>query len=326
VVQVVASGKLLKQGVLVKSADALEKLADIDEVVFDKTGTLTTGNLVLLNGDSLGAQDRKSAVSLARQSSHPLSKALASAFESFTSTQLTECEEVPGMGLRAKEGDTEIRLGSRDWVAGIDKEHSPTGPQLWFRRGNDLARQLLFRDQLRPSASATLETLQESGLETHLLSGDQASVVQSVAQGLNFAHVMAEQKPGDKITYLEGLAKSGAKALMVGDGLNDAPALKAAHVSMSPASASDISQNAADFIFQGTSLAPVAETLSVARQARSHILQNFAMAFAYNTVAVPLAMAGIVTPLIAAVAMSSSSILVTANAMRMNWKPNRQRP
>jgi Cu2+-exporting ATPase len=142
-------------------------------------------------------------------------------------------------------------------------------------------------------------------------------VVAEVAAALGIAEWRAEKSPGEKIARLEALRSQGRKVLMVGDGLNDAPALAAAAVSASPSSAADVSQTAADLIFQGESLGPLVELWEVARQSRRLILQNFALAALYNAVSVPLAMAGLVTPLIAAIAMSSSSLIVTLNALRL---------
>ncbi|MEX2249958.1 MAG: HAD-IC family P-type ATPase, partial [Parvibaculum sp.] len=151
-----------------------------------------------------------------------------------------------------------------------------------------------------------------------LLSGDREPAVRAVAETLDIAEWRAAARPAEKIARLEELARAGRKVLMIGDGLNDAPALRAAHVSISPADAADVSQTAADFIFQGARLAPVVETIDVARKSRRLVFENFGLALAYNAVAVPLAVAGFVTPLVAAIAMSSSSITVIANAMRLN--------
>jgi Cu2+-exporting ATPase len=159
--------------------------------------------------------------------------------------------------------------------------------------------------------------LRRAGLQTELLSGDRTAVVEAAAAQAGIERWMAGALPAAKIARLDALKGDGRKVLMVGDGLNDAPALAAAHASLSPASAADISQTAADAIVQGSRLAPVLETLAVARAARRMALQNFAIAIGYNLVFVPLAMAGLVTPLLAAVAMSASSIAVTANAIRL---------
>ena len=141
---------------------------------------------------------------------------------------------------------------------------------------------------------------------------------------MNISTAFSTQSPADKIARLQQLTAEGRKILMVGDGLNDAPALKTAFVSMSPASASDISQTAADFIFQNKSLSAVPETIRIARKADALVKQNFGLAFLYNAVAIPLAMMGYITPLIAAIAMSTSSLTVIGNAMRLNFAKKTQ--
>ncbi len=177
----------------------------------------------------------------------------------------------------------------------------------------------IFTDALRPDARATVDALRAQGLAIELLSGDREAVVRAVAAELGIADWRAGCLPAEKAARLEELAAQGRKVLMVGDGLNDAPSLAAGFASISPASAADISQTAADLIFQGARLAPVTNAIRVARRARRLVAQNFGLAAAYNIVAVPIAVAGLVTPLIAAVAMSSSSILVTLNALRLRW-------
>ena len=162
-----------------------------------------------------------------------------------------------------------------------------------------------------------MQELKRRGYPVALLSGDRKGAVEAAARASGITTWLGELTPARKIDWLAECATQGRKVLMVGDGLNDAPALAAAHASLSPASAADISQRAADFVFQGERLAPVLEALSTAKRARNLSLQNFGVAFCYNIVAVPFAMAGYVTPLIAAIVMSTSSILVTLNAARL---------
>jgi P-type Cu2+ transporter len=155
------------------------------------------------------------------------------------------------------------------------------------------------------------------GYRVALLSGDRSGEVARMARAAGIDDWRAECKPADKIAWLEARAQEGHKVLMAGDGLNDAPALAAAHASISPASAADISQRAADFVFQGAKLDAIVEALYTGRRARTMAFQNFGVAGVYNVTCVPLAMAGFVTPLIAAIVMSTSSILVTLNAARL---------
>ncbi len=317
VVQVVAAGALLRRGVLVKSPDGLERLAEVDTVVFDKTGTLTLGRPELAAGDR-SERDLRLAAALARHSNHPLSRALSRAGGTGGLPEVSEIVELPGRGLEGRLDGRRIRLGSRRWC-GPDDGQTDGAPEmeLWLAVEGAEPRRFAFADALRPDARATLESLRAQGLAVELLSGDRDAVVRAVAEELGIADWRAGCLPAEKVARLEALATQGRKVLMVGDGLNDAPSLAAGFASISPASAADISQTAADFIFQGTRLAPVATALKVARRARRLVVQNFALAALYNMVAIPIAVAGLVTPLIAAVAMSSSSILVTLNALRL---------
>jgi Cu2+-exporting ATPase len=174
-----------------------------------------------------------------------------------------------------------------------------------------------FADVVRSDAAEVVAALKRQGYAIALLSGDRMAVVERVARETGIETWCAELQPAAKIAWLDARARDGRKVLMVGDGLNDAPALAAAYASISPSSAADISQRAADFVFQGEKLAPVIGAIAVGKRARSMALQNFAVALVYNVICVPLAVAGYVTPLIAAIVMSTSSILVTANAARL---------
>jgi len=310
VVQVVASGRLLRRDVLTKSATALERLAGIDHVVFDKTGTLTEGRPELIAGDWT-SDDLAAAVRLAGASTHPLARALA---RRCSAPVADGVREVPSAGLALDAPSGEVRLGSRRFCGVADDDAA--GPELWFK-GPERTVRFAFRDAPRPDAAAVIAELTARGLTVELLSGDRAATVAAVAAELGLADWRAGCTPADKVARLEALAGEGRRVCMVGDGLNDAPALAAAFVSISPATAADISQTAADVIFQGRGLGAVTEALSVARRAGRLVHQNFGLAFAYNIVTVPLAMAGFVTPLVAAIAMSASSLVVVSNALRL---------
>ncbi|MDX1400873.1 MAG: heavy metal translocating P-type ATPase, partial [Kiloniellales bacterium] len=317
-VQVVASGRLLARGILIKSADGLERLADIDCIVFDKTGTLTKGAPCLVDPEKIPEEDLELAASLALQSNHPLSRALVRAARPGTVSR--NVKEVPGQGLLAECAEGEIRLGRRNWCGLEDREtaeRTPVDMELWFKRPEKEAICFRFQDKLRSDVSAVMEQLRGEGYELWILSGDREAAVKAAAESLGIESWRAEATPGEKTALLEALSSEGKKVLMVGDGLNDAPALAAAHASLSPSDAADISQNSADLVFQGEKLAAVPEALATARRSRKLILQNFSLALFYNAIAVPLAMAGLVTPLIAALAMSASSIAVTGNALRL---------
>jgi Cu2+-exporting ATPase len=316
-VQVVASGWLLGRGVMLKDGAALERLAEVDVAVFDKTGTLTEGEPRLVEAPEGNADAWAVAASLGQASRHPLARALARAAveRGYAPAALEGISEHPGEGMSGTLGGLGVRLGRRDWVA---EAHSRSASsEIWLRIGDDAPLRFSFADALRPDARDTVAALQAAGIGVVLLSGDQPGAVATVAARAGIADWRAAQRPADKAAFLAGLAAAGHRVLMVGDGLNDAPALASAFVSMSPASGADISQTAAGIVFTGRSLAPVATALAVARAARRIVMQNFALAIGYNLIAVPIAVLGLATPLIAAIAMSSSSIVVTGNAIRL---------
>jgi P-type Cu2+ transporter len=312
-VQIAAASRLFKRGIMVKAPDGLERIAEIDTVVFDKTGTLTLGKPQLIDPEDISDDVLASAAALAAASRHPYSRALVAAAERRVGAvqPRTGIDETPGEGLLC----ADERLGAAAWC-GVETEDAQ-GSRVWYQRGKEAPVCFRFADGLRPDAAETVAELKRRGFDVALLSGDRQTVVEQVAAEAGIDNWRAEMKPAGKIAWLEARAKEGRKVLMAGDGLNDAPALAAAHASISPASAADISQRAADFVFQGAKLGPVAEAIAVGRRAHRMAFQNFGVAAVYNTICVPLAMAGYVTPLIAAVVMSSSSILVTLNAARL---------
>jgi P-type Cu2+ transporter len=315
VVQVVGSGRLMRQGILLKSATAQERLAEADHVVFDKTGTLTIGRPELLPGDWTAA-DLAAAASIAAASKHPVARALVRAAPPVPVA--SGVREVPGCGLECGE----VKLGSAAWLGlaetGGGGAADIGGPHLWLIRPGLPALRFAFADRPRADAAEVVAELHRLGLGVELLSGDHAAAVEAVAGAVGIGRWRAGCTPADKCARLSELAAEGRRVLMVGDGLNDAPALAAASVSMSPSSAVDVSQTAADVIFQGDRLAPVVETLVLSRQAGRLVTQNFILALGYNLITIPLAVLGMVTPLVAALSMSTSSIVVILNALRLS--------
>jgi Cu2+-exporting ATPase len=312
-VQVVASGRLYKAGVLVKSGDALERLAEIDTVVFDKTGTLTQGRPGLINASELPDGALEQAARLARTSKHPLSRAIADAAGMGEAAR--DIRETAGGGLESKTDIGITRLGSTRWM-GLESTDQPH-TEVWFQAGSSSPVQFRFEDSLRDGAIETVRALNERGLSVELLSGDRAGPVAEICETLGISTGRSGLKPSDKIARLDTLKSEGRNVLMIGDGINDAPALASAHASISLASAAEISQAAADFVLQGEDLSSTIIALDVARAAKKRVIENFMLAAGYNVIAVPLAVAGLVTPLIAAIAMSASSIIVTLNALRL---------
>ena len=310
--QIVAAGALMRAGVLVKDGSTLERLAEADHAVFDKTGTLTLGRPELANPEALDAEAKGIALALARASRHPLSMALRRQLEmaGAKAAAVEDIAEVPGSGVSGRYAGQCVAIGRP-----IDGEGAGMACALTIGNVTTLLR---FADPLRPQAEATLAELAALGLPAEIVSGDRSAAVGPIAAQLGLP-ARAGLLPAEKLAAIETLARGGAKVLMVGDGLNDGPALAAGHVSLAPGSASDASQNAADAVFLGDSLAPIAFAVRVARAAQRIVRQNFALAIGYNAIAVPLAVMGQVTPLVAALAMSGSSLLVVANALRVRW-------
>jgi P-type Cu2+ transporter len=318
-VQVVASGELFRVGVLLHAGDAVERLADTDTVLFDKTGTLTLPEPEVVNAADLPGDVLEIAGRLALASSHPLAGAVARAANA--KSPLSVAVEEPGQGVRGVCDGVEVRLG-RPAFCGAEREaealtdSDPEASAIAFVRGRE---RYIFavRQRLRSDAVAVVERSQRLGLAVEILSGDRVAAVEDVARTLNLKHWHAAMTPAIKIARIAELRANGRRVLMVGDGLNDAPSLAAADVSMSPVTAAHVAQTAADAVFLGDRLSPVAEAVAIARKAKRVMRENLCLAVIYNIVAVPIAILGLATPLVAALVMSGSSILVTLNALRV---------
>ncbi|MFN0115218.1 MAG: heavy metal translocating P-type ATPase [Paracoccaceae bacterium] len=318
-----ASGRLFRMGMLVKDGTALERLAEVDTVVFDKTGTLTHGTPEPAGLEALPDAALAVAAALATASSHPLSRSLAAALAArgVVPATLDEVREVPGAGVEGMCRGTRLRLGRADWAAGREGAAPQDATAVWLAAGGGAAPVAIpFADRIVPGAAALVAGLAAQGTRVILLSGDNPGAVGGVARALGIGEWQAGVRPEGKAARIAALAAEGRKVLMVGDGLNDTAALAAAHVSISPASALDAARVASDIVFLGADISPVAGALSVAVQARRRIRENFALSLAYNVVAVPVAIAGLATPLIAALAMSTSSLTVSLNALRLKGR------
>ncbi|CDX56283.1 Nitrogen fixation protein FixI [Mesorhizobium plurifarium] len=322
IVQVVAARRLFEAGVMVKDGSAMERLATIDTTVFDKTGTLTLGRPKLMNASSIDPTMLAIAADMAAHSHHPFSRAIASYAGHSGQPGVESVAEHPGFGVEAiAEGNT-WRLGRRGWAGwkartGGEGKPGGYGGTVLSRNGNIVAC-FTFEDALRQDARATIQRLKDAGVSVDMLSGDTSRACDEVAKSLGIESFVPALLPSGKVEWIEALTRAGHKVLMVGDGLNDTPALRAAQVSMAPATAADIGRQAADFVFLRESLLAVPLALDVSRKAGRLIRQNIAIAIVYNAFAVPIAVLGHVTPLIAAIAMSASSLVVIANAMRLH--------
>lgn len=313
VVQVLATSLLMKRGIFVKSGDALERLAEIDTAVFDKTGTLTTGELTLCG--EYEEKDIKLAASLASHSLHPLSKAVTQSYKG-TVIDLRNIEEITGKGMIADYNEKTIKLGSRKWCGNHNTDESGL-IELWLNINDERKICFQFSDILRADAPGVVQEMQNRYIQCIIASGDRTEIVDDIAAEINIKQKHAELSPTQKFDLIEKLKNDGHRVLMIGDGLNDAPVLAGAHVSLAPGTAVDMAQNAADIVFMGRNLSPVMDSYKIAQKTQTLVKQNFALAVCYNMIAIPLAVTGFVTPFIAAIAMSGSSLLVIANSFRL---------
>lgn len=317
-----ASGRLYKLGLLIKSGTALERLAAIDTVVFDKTGTLTKGAPRPIGLGPQDAGDLAIAAGLAQGSAHPLAQALVAEAlaRAIAPARIDDVQEVPGYGIEGRHAGQRVRLGRAAWVGAQALPRTAS----YLAVGTAPPRAFAFADTLRDGAPEAVAGLLARGLEVWVISGDAEAAVADLADQLGIAHRVAGALPEEKLARVQDMQAHGRHVLMVGDGLNDTAALAAAHVSVAPASGLDAARVASDIVLMGQDLRVLPEALRIGQLSVRRIRQNFALSAIYNIVAVPIALAGFATPLIAALAMSTSSITVSLNAMRLNggrrWK------
>ncbi|MEM9330888.1 MAG: heavy metal translocating P-type ATPase [Pseudomonadota bacterium] len=323
VAHVIGANRLMQNGILMRDGTALERLSNIDTVVFDKTGTLTADTSSVTHRAGAKVADLSVIKALASKSSHPVAKAVKKSLNALESAEVEDVVEHPGLGIEGTYNNRQVRFGRPEWVHEIsraqeDSNDDPTWSIAFAQKGSHSV-MFATKDALREGAKEAVGSLDQKGLMLEVLSGDQDQRVFEVSNTLGIDHWFANQRPSDKVNHISNHDKAGNKVLMVGDGINDSPALSASHVSMVPATASDVGRHCADFVFTRPSLMAVPFAITVSMLSARIVRQNFGIAITYNCIAVPLAMAGYVTPLVAAIAMSVSSIAVVANSFRIQF-------
>lgn len=316
-----ATSALADLGFLVTRGHTLEALEHLDHVVFDKTGTLTEGKFTVTHVRPLGfaSQDECLAIAQALEghSEHPVARAfshLGAALRSFEQIKV-----VANQGVEGRFENICYRIGSPRFASALIDAACPSAPDtghwLLLSREKELLCWFQVRDEIRADAAALIQQIHANGTQVHLLSGDHSDHAQVVANSLNISHCRSGASPADKLAYITDLQKQG-RVLMVGDGLNDAPVLAAAHVSVALASGSDLAKVSADALILNSRLSTLQHAFDIARFNRKIMRQNIAWAVIYNTIAVPFAAFGYVPPWAAAIGMSTSSLVVVLNALR----------
>jgi len=316
-----ATSYLARQGLLVVKPDAIERLSRIDSVMLDKTGTLTEGAPVATVLSTTGITPERAlaiAAALERGSDHPLARA----FQPFGDANVTAVDfhEHPGSGIEGIVQNQSWRLGTREFV--YARASAEEDSLLYLGSPEGGAATLAIRDRVVPEAVNSVRALQQRGLAVIIASGDAPEAVNSVAEALDIPEHYSRMTPQDKLKFIEQKQAGGHSVLMVGDGINDAPVLAAASVSCAMTQGAAIAQAAADVLLLNGSLKSLAVAIEVAQHARSIVRQNLAWALVYNLVSVPLAAAGLISPWVAALGMSISSLAVVTNAARLAWSPS----
>jgi Cu2+-exporting ATPase len=328
----VATGRLTRLGLLVTRGHALETFSRCTHVVFDKTGTLTRGKLELTRVHTFGRLDEAECIEIAaaieRASEHPIAHAIVARARERRGA--SEVLASPGQGVAGAVDGRVYRVGSEGFVA---PDHAIGGVQaaraaarVWLADETGPLAAFEFSDPLRAEARAGIAALREAGIGVLLLSGDAPERVEVVARELGIEEFAGGLLPEDKLGRVVALQQGGAVVVMVGDGVNDAPVLARAQVSIAMGGGTQLAQASADMILLSENIAHIAQAQGYARRTFRIIRQNLAWSLGYNFVAIPLAGAGFVQPWLAAIGMSASSLFVVMNALRLRAPDTRERP
>lgn len=325
----IATGRLAREGLLVTRGHAVETLAQVTDVVLDKTGTLTTGVMKLERIQLLSSLDEQHclqmAASLEQTSSHPLARALVRAAEDLPRLGVSDAIHETGGGIEATVNGRQLRIGHADYVAGLvgdlslpeSATASSAATTLYLgEQGAWLAR-FDISDALRPDALAAINALKAMGCSVSLLSGDDPMVVRAIAQQLGINDAAGRELPQTKLARVAKLQAAGRVVCMVGDGVNDAPVLAHAQVSVAMGEGTELARTQADCVLLGQHLLVLPAAIRLSRAARKTIRENLWWAIVYNAIALPVAMCGFLTPWMAGIGMSFSSLWVVLNSLRL---------
>jgi Cu+-exporting ATPase len=337
------TGVAARHGILIKDAEALEVAHAVTVVAFDKTGTLTEGKPELVQADAADG-DRTALLALAAAiqagSEHPLARAVQTAAQQAGAVPPTasQLRAIPGRGMAAKVGERDLRLGSSRLMDELKVDLAPMATQAATLQAQgrtvswvaDVSRQpvllglLAFGDTVKPGARAAIAQLQQQGIRTVLVTGDNRGSADLVGKALGIDEIRADVLPEDKARIVGELKAGGATVAMVGDGINDAPALAAADVGIAMSTGTDVAMHAAGITLMRGDPALVSDAIDISRKTYAKIRQNLFWAFVYNAVGVPLAAFGLLNPMIAGAAMALSSVSVVTNALMLRkWKGSR---
>ncbi len=322
-----ATGNLTEQGVLATRGHALETLAKIDHVIFDKTGTLTYGRLKVVDNQIIGDQSKAKcealAVGLESSSEHPIAQAIQQL--SSKPLKFVQLKAESGRGVEGKLDKQSYRIGTQSYVAELAGNdivyQTPTEASLtttiYLGAKDKWLAVFYLQDEIRKEAKQTVETLKAAGIKVSLLSGDNPQTVAAVSQVLDIETAQSQLLPADKLQVVQALQSQGEIVAMIGDGVNDAPVLAAADVSIAMGNGSQLAQASADMILLSENLTQLPASIQLSKRMQAIIHQNFSWAIIYNVVAIPLAAMGWVAPWMAAIGMSMSSLVVVLNALRL---------
>ena len=324
----VGTGRGARLGILIKGADVLEDTRRIDAVVLDKTGTVTTGEMTLVDVTTAGKlpkdQALRAAAAVEAGSEHPVAKAVvtAAAHRALDVPRATDFVALPGAGARARIKDTEVTVGRADLFDDVPRELArPTvdGTTVWVGWGGRAHASLTVADTVRRSSQRAIRDLAAAGLPAYLLTGDHDQAALTVARdvGIPVGRVIADVRPEDKHAMIAELQRRGKVVAMVGDGVNDAAALAQADLGIAMGTGTDVAADSADIVLLRAELPAVVDAIALSRATLRTIKQNLGWAFGYNVAAIPLAMAGLLNPMIAGGAMALSSVLVVSNSLRL---------
>ena len=324
----VGTGRGARLGILIKGADVLEDTRRIDAVVLDKTGTVTTGEMTLVDVSTAGRlpkdQALRAAAAVESGSEHPVARAVvnAAASRAIEVPRVTDFVSLPGAGARARIKDTEVTVGRADLFDEVPRELArPTvdGTTVWVGWDGRAHASLTVADTVRRSSQRAIRDLTEAGLPAYLLTGDHDAAALAVARdvGIPVGRVLADVRPEDKHAMVADLQRRGKVVAMVGDGVNDAAALAQADLGIAMGTGTDVAADSADIVLLRAELPAVVDAIELSRATLRTIKQNLGWAFGYNVAAIPLAMAGLLNPMIAGGAMALSSVLVVSNSLRL---------